>query len=64
MTTDNKKLDLRNGHIGGRPKDWLERANEPSLLTWRDHMLWISIVVLAVAAVWLLLPVLIRILSR
>lgn len=34
-----KKLDLKNGHIGGRPKDWLERsADYEAEFSWWDDL--------------------------
>lgn len=33
------KIDLKDGHIGGRPKDWLDRASEPSPLGMKEYAL-------------------------
>lgn len=37
------KIDLKNGHIGGRPKDWLERgADYDAEFSWWDDLKMIA----------------------
>lgn len=46
---DRPKIDLKNGHVGGQPKDWLDRASEPSYLGFKEHALIWCLAVIAVA---------------
>lgn len=40
------ELDLQNGHIGGRPKDWLEKAHEGGDEAWLGDLSMLVKVVL------------------
>lgn len=57
-------IDLKNGHIGGRPKDWLERASEPSELGFSEWFLILLLVASAGVTLWGLIRLVVWVLGR
>lgn len=61
---DRPKIDLKNGHVGGQPKDWLDRASEPSELGAKEWGLILTLVASVGVTLWGLLKLAVWLLSR